>query len=77
MLNICPSLRAAPLTLQRVLTILSALASVKNGLLSKIAIFSVTTMLKMTNPVLKLQLIKGWGIAKILSRLDLKWSCYH
>ncbi len=37
MLSICPSLSAAPLTLHRVLTILSAFASVRNGLLSKMA----------------------------------------
>ena len=40
MLNICPSFKAAPRTLHKVFTILSALASVRNGLLSKIAIFS-------------------------------------
>lgn len=37
MLIICPSLRAAPLTRHRVLTIRSAFASDSNGFLSKMA----------------------------------------
>lgn len=39
MLNICPSFRAAPRTLHKVLTILSALASDRNGLESITAFF--------------------------------------
>ena len=37
-LSICPSFKAAPLTLHKVFTIRSALACVKNGLWSNIAI---------------------------------------
>lgn len=39
MLNICPSFSAAPRTLHKVLTILSALASDRNGLESITAFF--------------------------------------